>query len=298
MCRLCPRGCNIDRAQAPGACSVGEQLVVGSIVIHRGEEPPLVMGAGSGAIFFAGCPLKCSYCQNSQVSHLAQGQIISSTDLAVYMTVLQEKGCTNINLVTPTHYTPQILPALDMAHDLGLTLPVMINSGGYERVETLRAWNTYADIYLMDLKYGDNAIGKTLSNVSDYWDRAREAIAEIWETYGPLQTDPAGMAVKGLIVRHLVLPGMLSNPFAVLEFLAEISLDIPVSIMSQYNPFFYQGDIPDMKRRVTGQEYDVVIDRALDLGFTNIFSQDLDAPDTYVPDFDSQSPFGDYLRIL
>ena len=129
---------------------MGEQLLIGSIVIHRGEEPPLVMGAGSGAIFFAGCPLKCSYCQNSQVSHLAQGQIISSTDLAVYMTVLQEKGCTNINLVTPTHYTPQILPALDMAHDLGLTLPVMINSGGYERVETLRAWNTYADIYLMD----------------------------------------------------------------------------------------------------------------------------------------------------
>ena len=141
-------------------------------------------------------------------------------------------------------------------------------------------------------------MGKTLSNVSDYWDRAREAITDIWDTYGPLQTDPAGMAVKGLIVRHLVLPGMLSNPFAVLEFLAEISLDIHVSIMAQYNPFFYQGDIPDMKRRVSGQEYDVVIDRALDLGFTNIFSQDLDAPDTYVPDFDSQSPFGDYLRIL
>ena len=297
-CSLCPRGCNVDRAHATGACSVGERLLVGSIVIHRGEEPPLVQGAGSGAIFFAGCPLKCSYCQNRQISHQAQGQILSISELASYMTVLQEKGCSNINLVTPTHYTPQILPALDMAHDAGVTLPVIVNSGGYERVETLRAWNAYAQIYLMDLKYGDNIIGETLSNVHDYWDRAREAIECIWETYGPLQTDPAGRAVKGLIVRHLVLPGMLSNPFAVLEFLAELSLDIPVSIMAQYNPVFYQGGIPAMKRHVHKEEYAVVLERAIALGFTSIFSQDLDAPDNYVPDFSSQSPFGDYQKIL
>ena len=297
-CSLCPRGCDIDRAHATGACSVGERLVVGSIVIHRGEEPPLVKGAGSGAIFFAGCPLKCSYCQNRQISHQAQGKVISSKDLASYMTTLQEKGCSNINLVTPTHYTPQILPALDMARDLGLTLPVVLNSGGYERVETLRAWKSYGDIYLMDLKYGDNTMGETLSNVHDYWDRAREAIYEIWEMCGPLRIDPEGRAVKGLMVRHLVLPGMLSNPFAVLEFLAGLSLDIPVSIMAQYNPAFYQGEMPDMKRHVHKEEYAVVLERALDLGFISIFSQDLDAPDTYVPDFTSQSPFGDCLKIL
>jgi len=277
---------------------VGDELLVGSIVIHRGEEPPLVKGAGSGAIFFAGCPLKCSYCQNRQISHHAQGKVLSPNDLASYMTTLQEKGCSNINLVTPTHYTPQILPALDMARDHGLKLPVVLNSGGYESVKTLRTWNAYADIYLMDLKYGDNTMGETLSNVSDYWDRAREAIALIRETCGPLRKDPEGRAVKGLMVRHLVLPGMLSNPYAVLEFLAGLSLDIPVSIMAQYNPAFYEGEIPDMKRHVHEEEYAVVLERALDLGFTNIFSQDLDAPGTYVPDFSSQSPFGDYLKIL
>ena len=297
-CSLCPRGCNIDRSQSAGVCSVGEQLLVGSIVIHRGEEPPLVQGAGSGAIFFSGCPLKCSYCQNMQISHQAQGQMVSARDLALYMTTLQKKGCSNINLVTPIHYTPQILGALDMAKDLGLTIPVIVNSGGYERVETLRAWSAYADIYLVDMKYGDNTIGKTLSNVDDYWDRAKEAIAEIWETCGPLRIEPEGRAVKGLIVRHLVLPGMLSNPFAVLEFLSGLSTDIPISLMAQYNPVFYQGEIPDMKRHILEPEYSAVLERALDLGFSTIFSQDLDAPGTYVPDFSEQSPFGDYQKIL
>lgn len=281
-----------------GACSAGDELVIGSVVIHRGEEPPFVHGAGSGAIFFSGCPLKCSYCQNAEISHRGRGRTVSAVDLALYMVTLQEKGCSNINLVTPTHYTPQILRALETARFQGLKVPIMINSGGYETVDTLQMWREYADIYLMDLKYGDNSIGERLSKVADYWDIARVALARLREEVGPFRTDRQGAGIRGLIVRHLVLPGMLSNPFAVLEFLAELSLDIPISIMSQYNPLFYQGDIPEMKRRIDWDEYSVVLERAIDLGFSTIFSQDLDAPHTYVPDFQAQNPFGDYQKIL
>ena len=207
-------------------------------------------------------------------------------------------GCSNINLVTPTHYTPHVLDSLDKAHDLGLSLPVIINSSGYEAISTLKLWKDYADIYLMDLKYGDNNIGKILSNVPDYWDVARQAITYLFESKGPLCLDQDGRGVKGLIVRHLVLPGMLSNPFAVLEFLAGISVEIPVSIMSQYNPSFYQGDINDMKRPLFEDEYEAVMERALELGFSTIFSQDMDACGTYVPDFESPDPFGDELKLL
>lgn len=271
---------------------------MGSIVIHRGEEPPLVGGAGSGAIFFSGCPLRCSYCQNRQISHNACGRPLTPRNLASYMAKLQGSGCSNINLVTPTHYTPQILEALGIARDLGLTIPVMVNSSGYESTGTLRRWRGHAEIYLMDLKYGDNVTGALLSEVPDYWDRAREAVEELWEWCGPLVTDERGWAARGLIVRHLVLPGMLSNPFAVLEFLAGISLDIPVSIMSQYNPGFYQGGIGEMKQGILPGEYSVVLERAMELGFSTIFSQDMEAPGVYVPDFKQEAPFGDFQKLL
>jgi putative pyruvate formate lyase activating enzyme len=297
-CNLCPRRCKIDRSQTPGACTAGNELLVGSIVIHRGEEPPLIKGAGSGAIFLCGCPLKCSYCQNRQISHLAYGQILTTAKLASYMVELQNKGCSNINLVTASHYTHRILEALEIAADLGLILPIVFNSGGYESITTLELWKDHGDIYLMDLKYGDNTMGRALSNVGDYWDRAREAIAYLWDMIGPLRTDHAGRAVKGLIVRHLVLPGMFSNPFSVLEFLAGLSLGIPVSIMSQYNPVFYQGDVPQLKRSLREEEYAVVLERAIEMGFTTIFLQDMDAPHTYVPDFHGKSPFGDYQKLL
>ncbi|HON39048.1 MAG: radical SAM protein [Desulfomonilia bacterium] len=297
-CSLCPRRCGIDRAVSPGACGAGEELVVGSIVIHRGEEPPLVKGAGSGAVFFSGCPLKCVYCQNRQISHEAAGKILSEEELAGYLVLLQESGCSNINLVSPTHFAPRIIHALDLAVAKGLNLPVMLNSSGYESIESLKCWAGRAHLYLMDLKYGDNEAGRMFSRVSDYWDRAREAIAHLWETVGPLRLDGEGRAVSGLIVRHLVLPGMRSNPFAVLEFLAGLSLEIPVSIMSQYNPHTYTGDMPDMKRPLLPDEYQVVLERAVDLGFSTVFVQDLDASSAYTPDFQSEVPFGDIRRIL
>jgi putative pyruvate formate lyase activating enzyme len=297
-CTLCPRTCPVDRGREKGACGAGPGLLVGAIVIHRGEEPPLVTGAGSGAVFFSGCPLKCSFCQNKRISHEGAGTAVSVEELASAMLALQERGCSNINLVSPTHYAPSIISALGLARGRGLVLPAMLNSSGYERVEALQGWQGHAGIFLMDLKYGDNGTGGCLSRVPDYWDRAREAVTFLWEEYGELKLDSSGAAVSGLMVRHLVLPGMLSNPFAVLEFLAGLSLDIPVSIMSQYNPAFYGGEVPEMKRRLLKEEYEVVLDRACDLGFSTIFGQDLDSVGTYVPDFDAEHPFGDGERIL
>lgn len=297
-CRLCPRTCPVDRSFSVGVCGVGEGLKVGAVVIHRGEEPPLVTGSGSGSVFFSGCPLKCSYCQNRQISHDASGRSMTPQELSRFMIILQEQGCSNINLVSPTHVAPAVFHALDHARACGLHLPIIVNSSGYESTGALKVWTDRAGIFLMDLKYGDNETGSMLSKVRDYWDRAREAVAFLWETVGPLRTDQGGSAVSGLIVRHLVLPGMRSNPFAVFEFLAELSTDIPLSIMSQYNPGFYRGDIPDMHRLVSRDEYDTVLERASDLGFTTIFAQDMDAASIYAPDFLIDTPFGDCRRIF
>lgn len=297
-CALCPRRCAVDRSKTIGPCGVGDGLKVGAIVIHRGEEPPLVTGAGSGAIFFSGCPLKCSYCQNRQISHETQGRNMSPEELAGYMTLLQREGCSNINLVSPTQFAPEIRRSLTLAAGLGLDLPIVLNSSGYEGVESLEAWMGSADIFLMDLKYGDNETGRSLSRVPDYWDRARDAVGYVWNRVGPLEVDSGGKGVRGLIVRHLVLPGMRSNPFAVLEFLSELSPEIPLSIMSQYNPGSYRGAISEMSRPLSREEYEVVVERALDLGFATIFTQDMDSPSTYVPDFSLEKPFGDCLRIF
>ncbi|MDT8272302.1 MAG: radical SAM protein [Desulfomonilia bacterium] len=298
LCELCPRQCRVDRTVRAGGCGMDAHLNVASIVIHRGEEPPLVTGAGSGAVFFCGCPLACSFCQNKQISHYGVGRQVSPLELACSLVELQESGCSNINLVSPTHVTPEILEALDEARNRGLTLPVILNSSGYERPEILSRWKDRARIYLMDVKYGDNQTGRVLSRVDDYWDRVREAIAFLWETVGPLRVNAQGSAISGLIVRHLVLPGMRSNPFAVLEFLSEISADIALSIMSQYTPDFYTGDLPEMKRCISPEEYRVVLDRADELGFETIFLQDMGAPSFYTPDFTARKPFGDCVRLL
>ncbi len=297
-CVLCPRRCPADRSRAEGACGVGEDLLVGSIVIHRGEEPPLVTGAGSGAVFFSGCPLKCAYCQNSRISHQAFGKTVTESELASFMLLLQDCGCSNINLVSPTHFAPGIIRSLTLAREQGLDLPVMLNSSGYESIESLERWEGHADLFLMDLKYGDNETGKLLSRVADYWDRAREAVAYLWEKGGALCVDENGRALSGLIVRHLVLPGMRSNPFAVLEFLAGLSLDIPVSIMSQYNPSFYSGTLAEMSRTVSPGEYEVVLEKAVDFGFATIYAQEMDSIENYTPDFASDTPFGDGLKIF
>jgi putative pyruvate formate lyase activating enzyme len=297
-CLLCPRKCGADRTRIFGFCSSGLDLRVAAVIVHRGEEPPLIAGAGSGAIFFSGCPLKCSYCQNLQISHEALGCMLTPERLAVYLLELQKMGCSNINLVTPTHYAERLLLSLEIAKDSGLSIPIILNSSGYENIDTLKMLLPYIDIFLMDIRYGDNLSGQTIGGVKDYWDIARDAVEFLHREKGVLKTDEYGGAVSGLIVRHLVLPGMLSNPYPVLEFLACISHKIPVSILSQYNPAFYKGNVTEMHRRVTEDEYKKVVGRAVELGFGTVFTQDTDSCDSYFPDFSRLQPFEDGINLL
>jgi len=271
---------------------------VAAIVAHRGEEPPLVKGAGSGAVFFSGCPLQCAFCQNRQISHHQSGHAVSPGMLVDYLLDLERLGCSNINLVSPTHFALPLAEALSEARRRGLKLPVMLNSSGYESIATLEALRPYIDLYLMDIKYGDNQTGGRLCQVRDYWDTTRQAISWCWETAGALRLDAAGAGIAGLIVRHLVLPGMLSNPFAVLEFVAGLSLEIPVSLMSQYDPGFYTGEIDEMRRALDKAEYAVVLERAAELGIQTVFAQDMDCVQSYTPDFQASRPFGDDTNLL
>jgi len=297
-CTQCPRTCGIDRSVRPGPCHGGAGMHVAAIVAHRGEEPPLVKGEGSGAVFFSGCPLQCAFCQNRQISHHQRGYALSPARLADYLLALERLGCSNINLVSPTHYAVPLAQALAQARERGLTLPVVLNSSGYESIATLEELRPYIDIYLMDIKYGDNQTGGRLSQVRDYWDKTRQAVSWCWKTAGALSQDAAGAGVAGLIVRHLVLPGMLSNPFAVLEFVAGLSLDIPLSLMSQYDPGFYAGPIQEMCRPLDKAEYAVVLERAAELGIGTVFTQAMDCVQSYSPDFQDLRPFGDGMNLL
>lgn len=297
-CSLCPKRCGADRQLVKGLCGAGGGMHVCAIVVHKGEEPPLVKGIGSGAIFFSGCPLKCPYCQNRQISHDNLGCIITPERLSSYMLELQDMGCSNINLVTPAHYANELILSLEAARKSGLVLPVVLNSSGYEDIETLKMLSPFIDIYLMDMRYGSNSAGLYIGGIPDYWDRAMDAVEFAWHEKGPLKSDEEGRAVSGLVVRHLLLPGMLSSPMSVLDFLACLSLKIPVSLLAQYNPRYYTGEIPEMKRTVTHDEYNEVLSRAEELGFDTIYAQDIDSQECYAPDFKNLYPFNDGINLL
>jgi putative pyruvate formate lyase activating enzyme len=297
-CSLCPKRCGADRHSEKGLCGAGGGMRVSAVVVHKGEEPPLVTGTGSGAIFFPGCPLKCPYCQNSQISHKCLGCNITPDRLSLYMLELQDMGCSNINLVTPTHYTHELILSLETAKKNGLVLPVVLNSSGYEDIKTLKMLSPYIDIYLMDMRYGSNEAGLFTGGIPDYWDRAMDAVEFSWREKGPIKTDEAGRALSGLIVRHLLLPGMLSKPFSVLNFLACLSIKVPLSLLAQYNPRFYADGILEMKRPVSHEEYQAVLSRAIELGFETIYAQDIDSQESYAPDFTNLHPFGDGINLL
>jgi putative pyruvate formate lyase activating enzyme len=271
-CTLCPRKCHVDRLENQrGFCRVGARAIVSSVGPHFGEEAPLVGLHGSGTIFFAGCNLGCLYCQNYDISHLVAGEEVREADLVHHMLVLQGLGCHNINLVTPTHVVPQILGALAEARREGVDLPVVYNCGGYESVETLKLLSGAVDIYMPDFKYGDNAAGKRYSCVDDYFDRACEALMEMHRQVGDLVIDEDGVAQRGLLIRHLVLPGGLAGTEQVMAFIArEMSTNSYVNIMAQYRPEFRAAEFPEMDRGITNEEYRQAVEIAKRYGITRL----------------------------
>jgi putative pyruvate formate lyase activating enzyme len=266
-CRLCPRACGVDRLTGEvGACRTGAQPVVSSYGPHLGEERPLVGRHGSGAIFLTHCNLHCIFCQNHDISHLGDGRTLGVDRVADIMLELQAQGCHNINWVTPTHQVSALIDSTIIARDRGLRVPIVYNCGGYESVDALRLLDGIVDIYMPDAKYGDNDAGRLLSGVPDYWDRSRESLVEMHRQVGDLQLDSEGLATRGLLVRHLVLPGNTANTAIVMQYLASLSRDTYVNVMAQYRPQYRASEVRAIARPITTQEFRAAVQSALDAG--------------------------------
>jgi len=260
-CRVCPRRCGVNRlAGESGECHVTNQVVVSSYGPHFGEESPLVGRHGSGTIFFTYCNLHCAFCQNYDISQLGEGSPVSREELAGMMLSLQAKGCHNINLVSPTHVVPYILDALELAVSKGLYLPLVYNSGGYDSLETLKLLDGIVDIYMPDMKYSDEKIAEELSGIKGYPLVNKAAVREMHRQVGDLQIDEQGIAQRGLLVRHLVLPNRLAGTKEVVSFLAqEVSANTYLNIMAQYHPCYKAFDMPSLARPISGQEFQEAI---------------------------------------
>jgi putative pyruvate formate lyase activating enzyme len=258
-CILCPRKCKVNRHKGKsGFCGIAEMPMVSSTGPHFGEESVLVGQGGSGTIFFAGCNLGCVFCQNFDISHQRSGQEVTIEELAESMLGLQSIGCSNINFVTPTHVTPAIAAALELARKSGLTLPTVYNCGGYDSVETLKMLDGFMDIYMPDMKYSDSAAAKELSGAADYPQVNRKAVKEMHRQVGDLKIEK-GLATRGLLVRHLVLPENLAGSFEVIDFLAEqISPKTAINVMDQYRPCYQAHLHPRINRRPTFEEIESV----------------------------------------
>jgi putative pyruvate formate lyase activating enzyme len=256
-CSLCPRECHVDRLSGKlGFCRTGEKARVASLHAHFGEESPLVGTGGSGTIFFRSCNLLCYFCQNYDISHDAEGGEVEPKDLADMMLSLQKRGCHNINFVTPSHVVPQILQGLFIAIERGLKVPLVYNTGGYDKVETLKILEDVFDIYMPDFKFWETRWSEKFCKAPDYRKIAAAAIKEMHRQVGDLLIDESGIAEKGLLVRHLVMPNDASNTKEVMTFLADkISEDTYVNVMDQYHPCGEATLDPAINRRLTGKEY-------------------------------------------
>lgn len=294
-CECCPRTCGVDRLKGKtGFCRVSSGIQVSHAGLHFGEEPPISGTKGSGAIFFSGCNLHCVFCQNYQISQkFQQGdtRTLTEDDLVSEILRLQYEGAHNINFVSPSHMVFQMADAIQSAKEKGLVVPVVYNSNGYDSVDALRQIRGLVDIYLPDIKYLDNKLGKQFSLVDDYADIVPGVLREMLNQAGSLEMDNDGIAMRGLLVRHLVLPGHMDNSRRCLGFLADLSPDIHVSIMSQYSPQYKAGAYPGINRTLTEKEYDEITDYALGLGMENAFIQELKSQYHYLPDFIQERPF-------
>ncbi len=275
-CDLCPRKCGVDRISGKaGFCGVDHRLKIAAINIHPWEEPPISGTRGSGTIFFSGCTLRCLFCQNYPISQLGVGREISDDELASEMLRLQKKGVHNINLVTSAHQMAGFVRALDIAAQRGLGIPIVYNSGGYESLDILAILDGIIDIYLPDIKYSDPETARKLSGPTDYVAINRMALLEMWRQVGPIATDESGIALRGMIVRHMVLPQDLAGTKGCLEFLArEIGPDVWVSIMNQYFPANKALKMPPLNRKPTTVEYENACRILIDLGLVNGFTQE------------------------
>jgi putative pyruvate formate lyase activating enzyme len=275
-CCLCPRQCRADRENnKAGVCGALKDVKVASYNIHTGEEPPVSGTSGSGTVFFSGCTLKCVFCQNYPISHLLNGQFYSIQELADIFLNLQERGVHNINLVTATPYLYHFVHALYLAQKKGLTIPIVYNTSGYERLEIVKGLNQLVDVYMPDLKYVDSEMSRKYTGVDNYFEYAYPAVTEMFNQVGLLQVDEKGIAAKGFILRHLILPGHIENSKKVLEIIGETPFrDCHLSLMSQYFPAHKAPEHPGINRRLSLEEYWDVEEYALQLHFSNGWFQD------------------------
>ncbi|NQT75436.1 MAG: radical SAM protein [Candidatus Omnitrophica bacterium] len=279
-CRLCPRQCRVDRLKGEvGFCKAGLAPMVSSFHAHFGEEPPISGFKGSGTIFFTHCSLRCVFCQNHPISHLGEGREVSAEELAGMMLGLERQGCHNINFVTPTHYMPQILEAVFIAKEKGLAVPLVWNCGGYESMEALEILDGVIDIYMPDMKYSDNAVSRKYSSAPDYFEVSKNAVKEMRRQAGDLVVEK-GIAMKGILIRHLVLPDGIAGSSAIFDFIVkELSPDTYVNIMAQYYPCHHAHGFSEINRRITHREYMDALRLAREKGLSGGFRQVLETID-------------------
>jgi len=291
-CGFCPRNCPVNReAGETGWCGAGPAMQVASVVVHTGEEPFLTAGHGVGNVFFSRCNMACVFCQNHSISHESHGITYGPGELADRLLELQEQGCPTVGFVSPTHYLAQARETIVAARNRGLSVPVIWNSNAYESVPALRTLDGLVDIYLPDLKYSDDCCALEYSSAPGYAAASRAAVMEMYRQVGVLRIEE-GLARKGLCVRHLVLPNGISGTDEVLGFVAGISREITVSLMSQYNPLFRAGEHPLLSRRLRQSEYWRAVETAEALGLSNTLIQDPEtSPETLIPDFGRDNPF-------
>ena len=296
-CRICPRECGVNRLEGEsGFCHSGHRPIVSSVGAHHGEEPALSGSRGSGAVFFGNCNLRCVYCQNHQISqdHKTQQRYeVDSHVLTERLLYLQDElGCHNINFVSPSHFVPQMVQAVLEAVPRGLRLPLVYNTSSYDSVETLRELDGIVSIYLADLRYASNEWGRRFSRVSDYVEKSRAAIKEMYRQVGDLEVGSDGIAQKGLIIRHLILPNRLAGSEESLGWLVgDVSPGVAVSIMSQYFPVHRAYRFPRLARKILPEEYAEVVKIAERLGIVNGWMQEMESAENYLPDFSHEDPF-------
>lgn len=297
ICRQCPRECGADRSRGTGLCGVPADFIVGKAWLHPWEEPILSGTRGSGTIFFAGCQLHCVFCQNHLISHQPQGRVLKADDLAELMFKLEAEGAHNINLVTPAHYARELVPVLRRVKEEGLRIPIAYNTNAYEKVETLRLLEGLIDIYLPDLKYMKEAYGRRYSGVTHYPETAKAAIEEMFRQTGPLifgeRPEGAGeeafpLLKRGLIVRHLMLPGLFFDTKRVIDYLAGYEDQIYISLMNQYQPMADAYRFPEINQKLSQRLYEKMCDYTADLGLEHVFIQEPADDTVYTPDFDGE----------